>query len=153
MEEHGTHLSKHEAKGGLRSALRVLLVCFIVIAINLQLTYFDRAPYGAWSARYILKLFGDVSFVPLVEAYFLYHLVERLGEEVERWPIIYLFPAAFFAFTSSGLTPKNSHHGVNRCPGIAHTNLPGSRPCSASSANAPASSAASKSKTASGANP
>ena len=100
MEEHGTHLSKHEAKGGLRSALRVLLVCFIVIAINLQLTYFDRAPYGAWSARYILKLFGDVSFVPLVEAYFLYHLVERLGEEVERWPIIYLFPAAFFAFTT-----------------------------------------------------
>ena len=88
MEEHGTHLSKHEAKGGLRSALRILLVCFIVIAINLQLTYFDRAPYGAWSARYILKLFGDVSFVPLVEAYFLYHLVERLGEEVERWPII-----------------------------------------------------------------
>ena len=74
-----------------------LLALIVVGLINLRLTHFDRSEFGL-SIRYALQCVKGVSYTPLLETFALYKLLCFMRKRVSRWPIIYVLPAAIFAF-------------------------------------------------------
>ena len=81
------------------SKVQILLFSFLVVTlVNLSLAHFDRAALGYIWSSYIYRFFGDARMTPIFEVYVLYRLIYCLERRVKKWPLIYLLPAAFFAF-------------------------------------------------------
>lgn len=75
----------------------LLLSLFVVMAINLKLTYFVR-PHSGWGFIYSLsKLVEPRSVIPLYEFIAFYALFSYVRRNVETWTFAYVLPALLFA--------------------------------------------------------
>ena len=93
------NLTRRHSSTTKRFSWPLAILSFVVVAlVNLSLKHFDRGALGNDWTRYVTRLYGGIRIYPLIEVYALYRLIEHLRERVERWPLVYVIPAVFFAF-------------------------------------------------------